>query len=429
TAYSVEYRIVWPDGSMRWIAARGRATFDAHGRPLRSIGTAHDITERKRIETQSLRAQRMESLGTLAGGIAHDLNNVFAPIVLAIGLLKLKFPDAESCNVLEMIEKSADRGVEMVRQVLAFARGIDGERFLVIPALLLEDVQRIIVDTFPKNIALTTEVGAGLWSLMGNATQLHQVLLNLCINARDAMSEGGQLVLSAENITLQSGNAVSDFGAPNGPYLLIKVRDNGEGIPSSILENIFDPFFTTKAFGKGTGLGLSTSLGIIKSHGGFIQVESEAGKGTTFKIYLPAAASHSATSTLSPGSSDYGLPPAEGELLLIIDDEAPIRDIGRKILENFGYTVITASNGADAIEQYHLHRSTIALVITDMMMPVMDGSTTIQRLREINPHLKIISTSGLPASEYDINEKYFLQKPYSQETILRTVSDALHSPA
>ncbi|MES2568830.1 MAG: response regulator [Verrucomicrobiota bacterium] len=422
TAYSIEYRVVWPDGSIRWIAARGRATYDADGKPLRGTGTAHDITEQKRLERQFLRADRMESLGTLAGGIAHDLNNVLAPIILSVELLRQRVADTEGHATLEVIEKSARRGVEMVRQVLAFARGVEGERLLISAQALIEEVRKIIVDTFPKNIVIRCALAPDLWKISGNLTQLHQVLINLCVNARDAMPNGGQLLLSAENVLLEDQPG-SQLHA--GPHLLLQVCDDGNGIAPSILDNIFDPFFTTKEFGKGTGLGLSTSLGIIHSHDGIITVASEPGKGTSFKIYLPARITHDIDSPTEVRQEKT--PRAEGQLIMVVDDEEPIREITRQILENAGYSVVAAVDGAEACKLYRLQHDRIAVVITDMMMPVMDGPSTIHRLREINPKVKIIGASGLPATDHNASLNYFLHKPYSQETLLQTVARALQS--
>ena len=285
--YQHEHRVVWPDGTIHWIAGRGTARYDGEGRPVRMSGVVVDITERRKLEQQFLRVQRMESIGTLAGGIAHDLNNVLGPIVMSLDLLNMKFMDAASQELISMIRASAQRGAAMVKQVLSFARGVEGRRVELQLKHVIRDMEKIANDTFLKNIEVRTIIPDDLWTIIGDPTQLHQVLLNLCVNARDAMPNGGILTISAENLTIDAQYAGLALEAQPGPFVLLQVEDSGTGMPPEIIEKIFDPFFTTKEVGKGTGLGLSTTLGIVKSHGGIIQVYSELGKGTTFRVYFP----------------------------------------------------------------------------------------------------------------------------------------------
>jgi len=387
-----------------------------------------DLSERKKLEQQFLRAQRMESIGTLAGGIAHDLNNVLAPIIMSLDLLKARFQDAESQNLLSIISTSAIRGADMVRQVLTFAKGVGGRRMEVRINHIVLDIQKIANDTFLKNIQVKSDVPDDLWTVTGDPTQLHQVLLNLCVNARDAMPTGGLLTISAQNLVLDAHYAALEIEASPGPYVFIQIEDTGSGMPPDLIEKIFDPFFTTKEIGKGTGLGLSTSLAIVKNHDGFLRVYSEMGKGTRFKLYFPA---QTQTSVAPAEEETPELPRGSGELILVVDDEASVRQITQQTLEAFGYRVVLASDGAEAVATYASRRKDIAAVLTDMMMPVMDGPTTIQVLQRMNPDVAVIAASGLAANAHiahasRMGVKHFLPKPYTAETLLKVLKDILH---
>lgn len=404
----------------------GAATFEDN--PEEGVCFVLDLTERKKLENQFLRAQRMESIGTLAGGIAHDLNNVLAPITMALDLLKLKFTDHASQELIATLSSSAQRGADMVRQVLSFARGFEGRHMEVQIKHLIRDVEKIANETFFKNIQVRTIVPNDLWTVLGDPTQLHQVLLNLCLNGRDAMPTGGTLTLSAENIQLDSHYACLDNEAQPGAYVCLEVADTGTGIPPEIMEKIFDPFFTTKEVGKGTGLGLSTSQAIIKSHGGFLRLSSELGKGTTFKVYLPARAG---TSSEMMAERAVEMPRGHGELILVVDDEASVREITRQTLEVFGYRVVLASDGAEAVALFARAGDEIELVLTDMMMPVMDGPATIQVLRKMNPYVKIIAASGIAANSQvayaaSLGVKHFLPKPFTAESLLKMMRQVLN---
>lgn len=388
-----------------------------------------DLTERKKLEQQYLRAQRMESIGTLAGGIAHDLNNVLGPIVMAIDLLKLKLLDADSNELLDLVKSAALRGADMVRQVLSFARGVEGRRMEVQMRHLVRDIEKILLETLPKNIDVRIEIGADLWTMTGEPTQLHQVLMNLCVNARDAMPEGGRLTISAENHPLDTQYVAMNPEARVGPYLLLQVEDTGIGMSSDTMEKVFDPFFTTKEIGKGTGLGLSTTLAIVKSHGGFIRIYSELGRGTSFRVYLPAQMESGLENSEAPSAP---VPRGNGELVLVIDDESSIRQITQQTLQAFGYRVITAADGAEAIAIFADRRREISVVVTDMMMPVLDGPGTINVLRKLNPQLPIIAVSGLSTAGQAtqaamLGIKHFLPKPYTAEALLVALREALTS--
>jgi PAS domain S-box-containing protein len=420
-----------PDGREIIVEAHWTVVRDADDIPKSILCINTDITERKRLETQFLRAQRMESIGTLAGGIAHDLNNVLSPIMMSIDLLKIHHPEPATLEILDTIETSARHGADMVKQVLSFARGVEGQRLLVQPKYLLKDIQKISTDAFPKNIQLKIASTADLWNILGDPTQLHQVLLNLCVNARDAMPHGGSISISAENVYLDKNYAAMNIEAQPGPHIVLNVQDTGTGMTPDIIEKIFDPFFTTKELGKGTGLGLSSSLAIVKSHGGFIRVNSEPGKGTTFKVYLPAQTNPH--DTVAENAAPL-LPRGRGQTILIVDDEASIRTITQQTLEAFGYRTLLACDGAEAVATYAQHQAEIAVVLTDMMMPVMDGPATIQVLARINPQVRIIAASGLTANGQLIRSgttaaRYFLPKPYTAESLLRTLAALLSAEA
>ncbi|TDU69322.1 PAS domain S-box-containing protein [Prosthecobacter fusiformis] len=401
----------------RWTLVR-----DGEGGPKAILVINSDITEKKKVEDHLLRAQRMDSIGTLAGGIAHDLNNVLLPIMMSIDLLKLSIQEPGLVSILTTIEGSAKRGADMVQQVLLFARGADGQRLPVDPRVVIGEIQKIVQDTFPRDILLRTDLPPVLPSFMGDATQVHQVLLNLCVNARDAMPSGGCLDITAAVVNVDETYGAMTPDIKCGPYVMIRVADEGTGIPDNVRAKIFDPFFTTKEVGKGTGLGLSSVAAIVKSHGGFINVYSELGGGTSFKVHFPMAAS----SGFSRPPMDQTHPRGRGELILVVDDEEAVRSITSQTLEAYGYRVLTAKDGTEAVALYAQHRKAVEAVLTDMMMPVMDGPSTIEVLKRMNPDVRIVAASGLnarggSAKAAAMGIHHFLAKPYTAETILTTL--------
>jgi signal transduction histidine kinase/ActR/RegA family two-component response regulator len=401
---------------------------DPQGNPKSILGISTDITKKKNLEAQMHRAQRMESLGTLAGGIAHDLNNVLAPLLMSVQLLKLKMGDQDGQRLLTTLETNVLRGAKLIKQLLAFGRGVEGERTAVQLDLVVRELEQIIDETFPKSVEFEKLIPADLWQVTGNSTQLYQVLMNLCVNARDAMPAGGRLQIQLENLVLDEIYAGLNLEAKPGSYVTVRVTDTGQGIPAAIRERIFEPFFTTKGQGQGTGLGLSTCLGIIKSHDGFIHCYSEPGKGTVFKVFLPAARG-AATSGQNELKS-AGLPRGHAELVLVVDDEKAIREVAQRTLEHFGYRVLTAANGAEALAIYRQERDEIAAVLIDMAMPVMDGPAAITALRAINPQVKIISASGLDTvggarGAIGAGGRVFIPKPYTTEVLLQTLQRVL----
>ncbi len=388
---------------------------------------ARDNTERRKLEEQFLRAQRMESIGALAGGIAHDLNNVLAPIMMSIDLLRMPGEAARTQSILNTIETSARRGADMVQQILSFARGVEEQRAVIEAGPVIRDIQSLVVDTFPKNIRFQVELAPGLPPFIGDPTQMHQVLLNLCVNARDAMPTGGGIRLSARGISLDETEAAAIPDARPGRYLQIQVEDTGSGISPEVLDKIFAPFFTTKELGKGTGLGLSTVLGIVKNHGGFLRVRSALGEGTTFTLCLPA---HHACGGAAAAQEEQTHPRGNGEVILLVDDEAAVRTITQETLESFGYRVLTAADGIEAVALYVGHQTEVDVVLTDMMMPVMGGPATIQALMRINPEVKIIAASGLHAGGVaakvaGMGVQHFLPKPYTSVALLTMLKKAL----
>jgi PAS domain S-box-containing protein len=425
-AWNGELAVSSRNGTALTLDSRWTLLRDGEGRPKSILAIDTDVTERKKLEQQFLRAQRMESIGTLAGGIAHDLNNVLAPILMSIELLRLENSATERNEVLDTIESSARRGADMVNQVLSFARGVEGRRVTLQVRHLIRDVAKIASETFPRNIEIRTHTPGDLEPVLGDPTQIHQVLLNLCVNARDAMPQGGVLTLSARNLVADMQYAGLIPEAQAGRYILIEVEDTGTGMDPETIENIFDPFFTTKEPGKGTGLGLSTSLAIVRSHGGFFRVHSEPGRGSCFRVHLPSTVGADET----PKAPEPVLPRGNGEWILVVDDEPAVRQVARQTLEAFGYRVATASDGAEAVAIHSARPGQFAVVLTDMMMPVMDGTAAIEAILRLDPSARIIAASGLSldgriAAEVGSRIRRFLPKPYSAETLLAAVHGLL----
>ena len=422
-----EVRHTRRDGAEIIVESRWTLVRDEKGEPNSILVINTDVTEKKRMEAQFLRAQRMESIGTLAGGIAHDLNNVLSPIIMAIDMLQLKTTDETSRKWLDVLRTNAERGGDMVRQVLSFARGVEGERVALQPKHLIKEIVKILRETLPKSIEINFNIPNDLWIISADATQMHQVLMNLCVNARDAMPEGGSIAIRAENILVDENYARIHLEAKPGRFVMISVLDTGPGMPPEVQSRIFEPFFTTKEMTKGTGLGLSTALTIVKSHGGFINVYSEMHKGSQFTVYLPAM---EMPGPLESAALQTDLPLGHGELILVVDDEESIREITRGTLETFGYTVATASDGTEALAVYADKKNEIAAVLTDMVMPFMDGPATIRALLRMNPKVRIIAASGLGAGQRAgegalEGVSVFLNKPYTAEKLLKTLARVL----
>jgi two-component system, cell cycle sensor histidine kinase and response regulator CckA len=420
-SWTSEHRLLTPQGETRWVRTLVSPMYSTQGEFLGHVGTVENITEKKQLETQFLRAQRLESLGTMASGIAHDLNNVLTPIMGIVELLPLQIPniDKQTQMLLQILDESTQRGAGLVKQILSFTRGVEGKPTQTQVSHLLREVYNIIHQTFPKNIRLSTELPQDLWAIAADATLLHQVFMNLCVNARDAMPDGGTLTIRAENLTIDEHYAKMNLDLSIGDYVAITIADTGTGIVPEILDRIFDPFFTTKEIGKGTGLGLATVLGIVKSHQGSIDIHSEIGKGTQFKVYLPATA----TTQVEPSIVNAQPQSGRGELILVVDDEVAIQDITKATLTAYNYNVITASDGIEAIAMYAQHKQEISIVLLDLMMPALDSSTLIRTLFRLDPQVRIIAMSGLATNESVkkvMNEGIcaFLAKPFTAPELL-----------
>ena len=417
------------DGARILVESRWTLVRDADGEPEAVLAVSTDITERKRLEEQYLRAQRMESLGTLAGGIAHDLNNMLSPILLATELLREAETDAARARMLDTVHDSARRGADLVTQVLSFARGVDGQRQPLAAGELIDDIARIVRETFPRQIALHLDVADELPVVIGDSTQLHQVLLNLVVNARDALPGGGTIGIAAYTADLDAHYVAQNPHADPGPHLVIEVQDDGFGMPPEVVERIFEPFFTTKPHGTGTGLGLSTASAIVRSHRGFLQVYSDPAGGTIIRVYLPTGTRAEASRSVADEAVGAH-PRGAGELVLVVDDEAAVREITRQTLETYGYRVLEASDGAEAVSVFARNLGEVDVVVTDMMMPIMDGPATIHTLRRLAPEVRIVAASGLNGNgrvtqAADAGVRHFLPKPYSAGRLLTTIRDVL----
>ncbi len=395
----------------------------------------HDLTEKKSLESQFLRAQRMEGLGRLASGIAHDLNNLLTPIVMSVPMLRFGLPVEEGEKLLKMIEASAKRGAELVRQLLTYGCGVKGERSLVDMGRLIADFITLLGETFPKEILISAGRCDGLWLVPGDRTQLYQVLLNLCVNARDAMQAGGTLSLSAENVRLDDENCPPNAEARPGRYLRLRVADTGSGIPPGIVEKIFEPFFTTKEEGEGSGLGLSTVARVVKSHGGFLDLATELGKGSRFDVYFPVTGAPGEPLAQEPPEEAPEEPPeGRGETILVVDDEVEILKVLRETLVQHNYRVLTAGDGAKAMAVYAGHQQEIGIVLTDLVMPSLDGVSLVRALKKLNPAVRIIAIGGIgntlaqrekTAQLNELGVMTFLSKPFTSDNVLAALHETL----
>lgn len=394
-AWNDEYRFARADGGFACVQDRGFVIRRADGTPVRMVGGMTDVTERRALEQQVLRAQRLESIGTLAGGIAHDLNNMLSPILMSLDLLRDHVDSEEGRDLIDAIEGSAQRGAELVRQVLTYARGVDGQRAPLAVRDLVRDLTRILLDTFPKEVAFRTELPDDLWAVIGDRTQLQQVLMNLCVNARDAMPDGGILRIHAVNLRLDAREASAMPDARAGTFVRLSVEDDGEGIPARVLDRVFEPFFTTKPVGKGTGLGLSTVQAIVRSHGGFVTVQSAPGGGTTFAVHLPAdpdaTATHGARRRPTPSTGSR-------QLVLLVDDEPHVRAFTAELLGQAGYRALEAADTAEAAAILAARGREIALVIADAGNGGPRGldAAAARSLRAAAPAVPLIAMTGDP---------------------------------
>ncbi len=421
-----EFRVVRADGVVRWVHNTGTAATDEGGRNRRLSGIARDITQTKEAIEQTLRAQRLESIGLLAGGVAHDLNNALAPILMGLDLMRPQLP-AALLPMYENMQISANRGAAMVRQLLSFARGAGGQKMLVDVRRAVRELEQLTHSTFPKGVTTIVRVSGNTLSVEMDPTLLHQVLLNLCVNARDAMPSGGTLSIEAQRTEVDESYAGFIREARPGAYVLISVTDTGTGINPEMLPKIFDPFFTTKPMGVGTGLGLTTVAGIVHNHRGFLQVESQLGRGTTFKIFLPAAEAAGAATLHDVALPEYN---GNGKGVMIVDDEEPVRTLLKQLLERFRFRVFVAGDGAEGLAIYAANQAGIDLVIADERMPHLDGISFVRALRHLAPTLPVIAMSGL-LNESHVKEfatlgvTHFLHKPFALTELIDAVAASL----
>jgi two-component system, cell cycle sensor histidine kinase and response regulator CckA len=426
-AWSGEAKVFTKAGEELTVQSRWRVLCDQDGAPNSFLITHTDLTGQKMLEAKFLRTQRLESLGALASGIAHDLNNVFTPILMSAQMLGETQEEGTRNKVLGTLASSARRGSNMVKQVLTFSRGLESGPEFVQTRHLVGELERMMRETFPPQVKIFTNLPSDLWLVRGDATQLYQILMNLCINSRDAMPDGGSLTVEARNMEIVPAAERVNGGCQRSPHVSIVVSDTGIGMSPETQKRIFEPFFTTKEPGKGTGLGLSTTLSLVKAHNGWIEVDSKPGTGTRFAIFLPATRSQSAgTTTLAE------IPPdGKGELLLVIEDESSIREILKTTLEAHDYEVLLAEEGTEALALYSEHRESIALVVTDIVMPVLDGHATARALRKMNPEIKILAISG-QAETINVDrfsgsaDITFLAKPFTQTQLLQSIHHTLN---
>ena len=420
---NTEFRILHPTSS-RWIAVKSSMFSGPDHKPLRMLGIHVDITEKKQLEAQFLQAQRLESLGALASGIAHDLNNILTPILGVGQLLPITLPtvDKRSEQLIQTLNCSAQRGTKLVQQILSFAQGGGGGRRPVAVVELLQEARQIICQTLPQNIQVELDTPEQLWPVLGNDTQLHQVFMNLCVNARDSMQTGGTLKIFAQNLLIDETYLQMSQEANTGPHVVITIADTGTGIDPAVQQHMFEPFFTTKSSSKGSGLGLAAVLSIVKSHGGFINVQTELDQGSQFQIYLPA----------DPGSVPAAPPVLEllqgqRQLVLVVDGEPAVGKVMAVALETYGYEALVAQDGLGAITLLAEHRDEIRCVVIDAAVADINGQTLIPILQRLQPRVKILTMLGAVPTFPDRVEiiSGCLTKPFTTQELLIEVHQAL----
>jgi PAS domain S-box-containing protein len=414
------------------VDVRTTQVLDKDGRPRAILSFFTDITEKKLLMEKFLHAQRLESIGMLAAGIVHDLNNMLAPITFATPLLRKKLSDPSDLRILNIVEQSTARGASLVKQILGFVHTGSGDFQPTQVKYLLRDIVSVAHETFPRTIEIREHIESSLWPVLGNATQIHQILLNLCINARDAMPNGGTLTITATNHVIREGELCPQEGSHPGLWLKLEVADTGSGIAPEVRRHLWEPFFTTKGETKGTGLGLSTVQSIVRQHHGFIELLPAGASGTTFHVFLPASEDLPPVAGAEQGSAN---PFGNGELILVVDDDSLIREMVSEILGSHGYRTEVYSNGSEAINSFGTHAEEISLVITDVDMPVLGGQELARALLRIRPDIRLLFISGLvdgslhiipdDASSKGLSNP-FLLKPFTPSALLLSVASVFH---
>jgi hypothetical protein len=429
----IEYRVFWPDGSIHWIVNVGRTFYDGDGHAVRAAGVSMDVTAQRNLEEQFHQAQKMESIGNLAGGIAHDFNNLLTAILGYSNVLleeeAVTLQPEVVRSFLEEIQKAGERAAALTNQLLAFSR-----RQIIQPTVL--DINDVIVGLdkmlqrlIGEDISLTTHLAETLGSTRADAGQIEQVIMNLVVNARDAMPSGGKITIETGNVELDASYSQRHITVAPGRYVMLAVSDNGTGMTPEVQVRIFEPFFTTKPKGRGTGLGLATIYGIVKQNRGDVWVYSEPGKGTTFKVYLPRVDE----APIAVPAKAAIIPQGRGEAVLLVEDDHRVRKLARELLARNGYDVIEGADAEDAIRVAAAFPKPIDLLLTDIVMPGMSGQLLAQRLAEHHPKLKILYMSGYTDDaivQHGVltSDIAFLQKPFTPTTFARAVRDVLDSP-
>ena len=423
------------DGRLVTVDSTVSPVLGGHGGLSGFVAVQRDVTlehqnqkDRKVLENQLYEAQKLESIGTLAGGIAHDFNNVLAIVLGYIALLKNAPGDVQNVeNVTEAVSTAVQRGADLVRQILVFARKTEVSFAPLEVNLLVTEVQKMVQETFPRTIAVKAELDTNILLIDADRTQVYQTLLNLCVNARDAMPKGGTISIATRKV---AGYQLRDRfpGAEETDFVNVSVADTGVGMNQATRKRVFEPFFTTKGKEKGTGLGLSVVYGIMKSHQGYVDVQSVMGQGTTFDLFFPVR--HEVPPAKATGTEEEHTPVGGTESILVVEDEALLRDLLKTILAANGYNVFIASDGEEAVSVYKNHHKEIALVIADLGLPKLDGTGVFDHLRMINPGVKVLIASGyidpgVKSGLLKAGAMGFLQKPMRPDETVRRVREAL----
>jgi PAS domain S-box-containing protein len=419
---SLEFEIVGLKGGRRWLETHAVPLKDRQGRVSALLGITADITTRRALEDRLRQAQKMEAVGQLAGGIAHDFNNLLTAILSSADLLEadLAADDPRRADVAA-IRQAAERAAQLTRQLLAFSRQQILQPTLLDLNLLVARLEGLLRRVIPEHVHLETRLAENPALVYADPSQLEQVILNLVVNARDAMPEGGSIGIETELVTLDAGFVAAHPGSTAGPHVRLAVSDTGCGMDPATLARIFEPFFTTKAPGQGTGLGLAVVYGIVKQSGGYIGVESEPGRGSRFQIYLPEAAG-------SPAPSEAQREPQDlfgSETVLVVEDDPGVRRLARRSLQRYGYRVLEAANGREAVQVARHHQGPIHLLLTDWVMPEMGGRRSAEQILLDRPELRVLYMSGYPGDEGTQGLGPFLEKPFTPEVLARKVREVL----